>query len=242
MVRRPGAGPQVVFVHGGLDRSSSFGRVARNLADLTLVRYDRRGYGRSLGAGPGSLEEHIADLLAVIGDQDTVVFGHSVGGVIALGAAELRPDLVRAVLAYEAPTPWAPWWPRPTRSAGEPADEAERFMRRMVGDHIWERLPSRTREDRRAEGPALSADLASMDRSSAPWSLSTLAVPVLSAAGSETSWWHRRAAEEIAEQARFGEFTVVEGAGHGVHLTHPTATANLVRRLVALGSPPDQSR
>ncbi|CAN5905851.1 hypothetical protein BH23ACT2_BH23ACT2_26650 [soil metagenome] len=254
------AGPTVVVVHGSMDRASSFGRVARHLGDLPLVRYDRRGYGRSLSFGTTDLAGHVDDLLAVIDGRDVICFGHSVGGVIALGAAERAPDLVRGVLAFEAPAPWAPWWPHRRRvdsaegahgaeGAGAPApaggpdgvdslqqdkdhlaEEAERFMRSMVGDRVWERLPSRTRADRRAEGPALAADLASVDLDAAPVDLGALVVPIVAAAGSDTTWWHRRAAEELAADARVGELALVPGATHGAHLTHPGAVADLVRR------------
>ena len=105
---RPGAA-RVVVVHGAMDRSTSFGRVARHLDDLEVVRYDRRGYGRSIEVGPGDLDDDVADLLTVLDGRPSVVFGHSIGGVVAVVAAARRPDLVRSVLAYEAPAPWAPW-------------------------------------------------------------------------------------------------------------------------------------
>lgn len=228
--------PRVVVVHGGMDRASSFGRVARQLADVPLVTYDRRGYGRSIDAGVTAIGGHVDDLLGVVGEEAVVLFGHSMGGVIALLAAERRPDLVRAVLAVEAPTPWADWWPRPTRSgdALDPADGAERFMRRMVGDAIWDRLPPGTRSDRRAEGAALRADLDSLDVDQPLFDPARIQAPVLSAAGSETTWWHRRAAEELAAAVPAGELVIVDGAAHGVHLSHPAATAALVRRARAV--------
>lgn len=230
VLRTPGTGVQVVFVHGGLDRSSSFGRVARQLNDLPVVRYDRRGYGQSRDVPVGSLEAHISDLVQIVGERDSVIFGHSIGGVIALGAAEIRPDVIRAVVAYEAPTPWKPWWPPSSREPGDPSDEAERFMRQMVGDRIWARLPARTKRDRRAEGAALRSDFDSLDLASAPWDLATLSVPVISAAGAQSTWWRQRGAEEIADDAGFATYTVIDGASHGVHLTHPKAAAELVRQ------------
>jgi pimeloyl-ACP methyl ester carboxylesterase len=227
-----GSASTVVIVHGAMDRSASFGRVARHLDGLHVVRYDRRGYGRSAARSPGTLEDHVDDLLAVIDSRPVTVFGHSIGGVIALIAAERRPELVRSVLAYEAPSPWAPWWPQPTTPPpDDPADEAEAFMRRAIGDHFWRRLPARTRADRRAEGQALRADIASV-QGTAPYDPARIEVPVLAAAGSETTWWHQRATRELAEAAPKGEPAVVAGAEHGAHLTHPTATAHLVRRAV----------
>lgn len=224
--------PLVVVVHGAMDRSSSFGRVARQLHDLHVIRYDRRGYGRSVAAPVGTLSDHVDDLLAVIDDRRAVVFGHSVGGVIALVAAQREPGLVRSVLAYEAPSPWADWWPQPRSSPpDDAADEAEAFMRRAIGDHYWGRLPARTRSDRRAEGGALRADLASL-QGPAPYDAGALEVPVLAACGSDTTWWHQRATRHLAEAAPAGEQQVVAGAEHAAHLTHPSATAHLVRRAV----------
>lgn len=227
--------PLVVIVHGAMDRSSSFGRVVRQLDDLHVIRFDRRGYGRSAGCAPGRLDDHVDDLLAIIGDRRATVFGHSIGGVIALIAASRHPDRVESVLAYEAPSPWASWWPQPAttpaRADEDPADEAERFMRRAIGDHYWERLPARTRADRRAEGEALRADIASL-QGPTPFDATALAVPVLAAAGSDTTWWHQRATRELAEAVPAGEHAVVAGAEHAAHLSHPTATAHLVRRAV----------
>lgn len=226
------AAPVVVIVHGAMDRSASFGRVARKLDRLHVVRYDRRGYGRSADQPVGTLADHVDDLLAVIDGREVTVFGHSIGGVIALVAAQREPGLIRSVLAYEAPAPWAPWWPQSTTPPPEdPADEAEAFMRRAIGDHFWSRLPARTRADRRAEGAALRADIASL-QGVAPYAATELEVPVLSAAGSDTSWWHQRASRELADSVPAGEHAIVAGAQHGAHLTHPTATAHLVQRAV----------
>lgn len=226
--------PIVVLVHGAMDRSASFGRVVRQLADLHVIRFDRRGYGRSAGLAPAPVGQHVDDLLAVLGERPATVFGHSVGGVVALAAAERRPDLVRSVLAYEAPLSWASWWPAArTPPPDDPADEAEAFMRRAIGDHFWGRLPARTRADRRAEGGALRADISSV--AVAPFDPAEVRVPVLVAAGADTTWWHTRAAQELAAALPSGELSVVAGAEHGVHLTHPTATAHLVRRAVERG-------
>jgi pimeloyl-ACP methyl ester carboxylesterase len=233
----PDGGPPVVVVHGGLDRASSFGRVARQLADVPVVMYDRRGYGRSIAAGAAPIDEHVEDLLRVIGGEPATVFGHSVGAVIAILASLRHPELVSALVAYEPPLPWLDWWPRRSGASPEsdPGDEAERFMRQMVGDQIWERLPARTRAERRAEGPALCADLASLHGGVALFDPGAVRVPLLVAAGSETSWWHRRAAEELAAAVPGAELAVLAGADHGAHLGQPSAVAALVRRARDLG-------
>lgn len=235
-----GSALPVVLVHGGMDRATSFGRVVRNLGDVPAIRYDRRGYGRSSVGAAATLAEHVDDLIGVIGDAPAVVFGHSIGGVVALVAAERRPDLIRALMVYEPPVPWMPGWPLESApDPGEdPADRAERFMRRMVGDRLWERLPSSTRDARRAEGPALDADLASMRQTVPPVDAAGLSLPVVCAAGTEGDEWHRRAAEYLASTIPGAGLEIVEGAGHGAHLTHPKVTASLIRSLrsLALGT------
>ena len=228
-----GTGFPIVIVHGAMDRSSSFGRVARRLRDLTVVRYDRRGYGSSEPGSVVSIDQHVDDLVSVIDGRSAVVLGHSIGGVIALMVAERRPDLVRAVVAHEPPTPWVSWWPTDpdaddTRS---PEDEAERFMRSMVGERIWNRLPERTREARRSEGPAFRGDVDSVAGPDSPFDPGAIDQPVICSAGSDANWWHRRGAEELASSLDGGELRVIEGAGHGVHLTHPAALADLTRAL-----------
>jgi lipase len=244
-----GEGPLVVLVHGSMDRSGGMLRVRRLLQGAhRVVRYDRRGYGRSLHAGPPvDFGQQVDDLVAVTGGRPAVLAGHSFGGVVCLALAERRPELVRAVLAYEAPQMWTPWWPATTiglqaldQVAGAiPASEqaegaAEWFLRRMIGDDTWARLPASMRAERRAEGPTLIAEMRSLrPPAPVPYDARGIAAPVVSACGSESRDYHMRAAEELARTAPRGELAVIEGAAHGAHLTHPAEFADLVRRAVA---------
>lgn len=227
----PAGAPRVVLVHGALDRSASLARVARLLPEATTVRYDRRGYGRSAAARPPSgLDDHVDDLLAVVGAQPSVLVGHSIGGLVALAAAGRAPALARAVVAYEPPTPWTPWWGR-TRLVGDPGDVAERFLRRVAGDAAWAALPPRTRQQRRAEGPALVVDLGAATE--VPFDPAAVVAPVVLVRGSAADCRHRRAVDELAALLPGARVAVVDGAGHGGHLTHPDAVAAIVRDLLA---------
>lgn len=235
---------RAVLVHGSLDRSASFARVVRHLEDLRVVRYDRRGYGRSLHVGPAaSFAQQVDDLAAVVAETPSVIVGHSFGGVIALAFAQRHPEVTLAVVAYEAPMSWLPWWPSTTAGGaaaaadGDPGDAAERFMRRMIGDERWERLPMSTREQRRAEGPALLAELRSIrEAKDPPYDPSRVRVPVIAAHGTASIDHHRQTAVRLAKLVPVGELVVVEGAGHGVHLTHPSALAELARRALVVAT------
>lgn len=237
----------VILIHGTMDRATSLAKVARRLPDLHVIRYDRRGYGDSL-LGPGdtpvppadTVEAQVADLLDVVDRTRCIVVGHSMGGTVALAAAARRPDLIAAVAAYESPRPWVPWWPTTSPGARvaddaelDPATAAERFMRRMIGDAQWDRMPASSREKRRAEGPALIADMVAI-RSAPAYRDADLTMPVVSARGGESTDHHSRAAEEIAASVPNGELWVIDGARHGAHLTHPDEFAAMVRHTVAL--------
>jgi len=135
---------------------------------------------------------------------------------------------------------WTDWWPKISAGAAaveasrtaSPQDAAEQFMRRMIGDERWERLPSRTRAERRSEGPALLAELGAI-RGGAPYDPAALSVPVVSGCGTESKPYHQDAARQLAELAPHGELVVIEGAGHAAQSSHPDAFADFVRQVVA---------
>jgi pimeloyl-ACP methyl ester carboxylesterase len=244
----PGAlgGGLVVFVHGSMDRGASFVRAGRVLPYLDIVRYDRRGYGRSAAAGVApSVEAHADDLLAVIDGRPCVVVGHSFGGVVALTAASRSPGSVGAIGAFEAPMPWDPRWPHDSAGSvatGRAEDDgtgaaAELFLRRMIGDEAWDALPAGTKADRRAEGEALVAELTAMrERDVAPYDLDAIDVPIVSGYGMKGKPYHQWAAAELCQRARHGELITIEGAAHAAHASHPAAFANFARRVNELGS------
>ncbi len=246
-----GEGPFVALVHGAMDRSGGMLRVRRILQQsCRVMRYDRRGYARSLAAGPPvSFDQQVDDLARLLGGSPAVLAGHSFGGLICLALAEQRPDLVRSVLAFEAPKMWAPWWPGGTPGGravafvgdggdgadGRAEDAAEWFLRRMIGDELWDRLPASMRAERRAEGPTLVAELRSVrPPAPVPFEASAITVPVLAAFGTETRPHHMRATQELARSVKHGELRVIEGSGHGAHLSHPEEFAGLVRRAIEM--------
>jgi pimeloyl-ACP methyl ester carboxylesterase len=89
-----------VFVHNiftwGNDALYGFAG-QRPLADSRrLLLMDRRGYGDSPDTARSDFEVDAGDVLEVLGEGAHLV-GHGNGGVVALLAAALRPDLVRSL-------------------------------------------------------------------------------------------------------------------------------------------------
>jgi pimeloyl-ACP methyl ester carboxylesterase len=248
VITRPGSspdGPIVILVHGSLDRGESFGRVMRRLPEATSLAYDRRGYQGSRGAGTASLGGHIDDLLAIADESHTrrdgpvVALGHSLGGDVVVGAALADPQAFGAIGAYEPPMPWLgfhrPGGGRANRRpiSEDPAEEAEAFFSRMVSPAAWARLSDAGRESRRADGPALVADMRGIHGEGAPFDVELLEVPtVFGMGGATTRPHHRRSVQWLAAHVPGAEVYEIQGARHGAHLSHPDHFADMARRVI----------
>lgn len=103
-VRRLGAGPTVVLVHGTLTTSTQTWERQEALAERwTLVIPDRRGYPPNPFEVPSDFEVDAADVAPLLGDGAHLV-GHSYGAMGALFAAAARPEAVRSLTLIEPPT------------------------------------------------------------------------------------------------------------------------------------------
>lgn len=233
--------PLVALVHGAMDRSAGMLRLSRRLdQDYRVLRYDRRGYGRSTPhAGPFEMAAQVADLVEVLAGRRAVVVGHSYGGNVALATAERYPQLVAGVVIYETPLSWEPWWPGTTagasaiKAAGRPEDAAEAFMRRLIGAERWEGLPERTRVTRRAEGVALVDELADL-REHRPWHADRIHVPVVVGYGTRGAAHHQEGMSLAAGAISNAELVVLDGCGHAAPNTHPEVfRAELIDPLLA---------
>ncbi|HEV3328965.1 MAG TPA: alpha/beta fold hydrolase, partial [Acidimicrobiales bacterium] len=108
--------PRVVLVHGAIERGRGFDEVVTWLNDLDVLTYDRRGHGERWKEGTASLEEDVDELVGMLAKQPATVVGHSLGGLVVLGASLQRPDLTEAVALYETAIPWGDWWTEDARA------------------------------------------------------------------------------------------------------------------------------
>ena len=93
----------VILVHGLAEHSGRYEHVGRQMADagLDVESYDQRGFGASGGRrafierwslNHDDLEDRLASVRArVAAGHPVVVFGHSLGGLIALGYVVVEP-------------------------------------------------------------------------------------------------------------------------------------------------------
>ncbi len=248
---RPSGGedaPLVVLVHGSMDRHSSFARVRAELAgSCRVLSYDRRGYGRSREAVPPArgLDDHVADLEALLAGRRATLAGHSYGGTVVLALAARRPGLVASLVAYEPPLSWLEWWPTRGGRREQPfgastaAEAAEAFVKRMIGAERYARLPASARAELGRDGPALVAELTAIRTDPAPFLPEAVAVPAIVARGGQAAAHQLAATDLLVARMPDARLRVVPGAGHGGHRSHPVEFAALVREAVALGAARD---
>jgi pimeloyl-ACP methyl ester carboxylesterase len=220
-------------------------KLSRRLdADFRVLRYDRRGYGRSFPHdGPFTMAAQVDDLVSLLAGRNAVLIGHSYGGNVALAAADHHPDLIAGVAVYETPLSWEPWWPGTTAGSiavaekGKPREAAEAFMRRILGAQRWEALPERSKEMRRAEGLAMVEELADLRRNQ-PWVAEHIDVPVITSFGSLGVAHHR---DGMRYAATLLNCSVVElpDCRHDAPLSHPDLFRSaIVDPLVQMVGPP----
>jgi 3-oxoadipate enol-lactonase len=99
----PADAPTLVFINSLGTDLRIWDQVSVQLAaGRRLLRYDLRGHGLSEAPpAPYALDDHIGDLAALMDARRikaAFVVGLSVGGMIAMGLASPRPDLVRALI------------------------------------------------------------------------------------------------------------------------------------------------
>jgi pimeloyl-ACP methyl ester carboxylesterase len=241
----PGTRP-LILVHGTIGDHTAF-RVVAPLLGLRrrIHAIDRRGRGAS-GDAPDGYEisrefddvAGVADAIARDDGGPVDVVGHSFGGRCSLGAA-LRTAAIRRVVCYEGAPPRDPG----PESAYEPPElpallradldrganevAVERFMRTVVGmddagiaryraDPVWPR--------RAAAAITLPRELdGSNDPAAGLEALSSVRVPVLQILGSASAAVFADNTRALDRRLALGQITMIEGAAHAAHHTHPEA-------------------
>ncbi|MGC4851809.1 alpha/beta fold hydrolase [Micromonospora sp. DT4] len=230
----------MLYVHGTLDSSASFIRGSRRyLPQWRSLAYDRRGWGHSRRAGHATcgLGRHVADLQDILArHQPDIVVGHSYGGLVALNALWQSPALAGALVVYEPPIRWLPWWPdlAPWEALVREADvedptEAVRRLRTAVLGREVTRGTGRPDADIE-DGRALLAEMSDAELNTVGFEPLTFGVPTVAAAGVNSLEHDRRTTRGLAELILRGVYVELPRAAHIAHITDPEAFFGLVRR------------
>ncbi|BFM20380.1 alpha/beta fold hydrolase [Gilvimarinus japonicus] len=129
------AGHPVLALHGWLDNSASFSRLAPQLANLNLVALDMAGHGQSdhrPGSAPYNIWDDVADVLAIadaLGWQRFSLLSHSRGAIISALLAGAFPERVDKMVLVEG------LFPEPVSSENAPKQLADSIRKnRELGD------------------------------------------------------------------------------------------------------------
>ena len=160
---------------------------------LTLIAYDRPGYGDSSRLPGRTVADCVADvrrLSEVVGFERCVVWGFSGGGPHALACGALLDDLVAAVATIGSPAPFDA--PGLDLSAGWP-DEAQEDHALFLSDRAaWERQGEQQREELLAMSAGELAE---------EWSAGKSPVDGAVLQGEFGAWLHRAAQAAVASSA-----------------------------------------
>ncbi len=245
-----GAGPDVILVHGVGYGPATLSAAARAAAEagVRVITPHRGGYGASAAAAPAAdLDGQVADLIAVLdaaGAGRAVWAGVSGGATIALAAAIARPDRVAALVLHE-PALGTLAGILNSRlkdaaaavAASADAGEAALELARALGGGGWAGVDAATREEIRAAGPAVRAEIP-MFPAFAPTArqLSRLrAMTVVSSVGARSGAERREAGDVLMRLA--GAVPARPPSGHLVQLEAPTALAGMAVRLARPAAP-----
>jgi pimeloyl-ACP methyl ester carboxylesterase len=252
--RWAGGAPLVVLLHEGVSDRRGWRQVAELLAPrLTVVAYDRRGYGESpVSTAPFS---HVEDLLAVLdsaGSGRSWLAGASAGGGVALDAALLAPDRVAGLVLFGTAVSGAP---EPDLDPGTQRFEAPLDAAIAAGDlaevnrletWLWLDGPSAPEGRVGGEARALALDMNAIILRNGPpaeddgasgvdaWHrLDEVGVPVTVACGDLDVPFLVGRCRELAGLLRNGRHRELPGMAHQPYLEAPGQVADLILGAVA---------
>jgi pimeloyl-ACP methyl ester carboxylesterase len=223
-----GEGPALVVLHGfgARWRPEQWQALTDSIgASNRIVGFDIRGFGRSLRSHDSSVygvetAHDVVRVLDALGIERAVFLGYSMGGIVALKAAELHPDRVSAVVLLGQG-----WLDRE-----ELVEMAEGGRQLALTDTT--QLPEEQRRGFRVNDvQAVSAmtstypDLYVTDEA-----LRSLPVPLLAILGSDDPRIER--AHRLQAVRPDAEIVVLEGRSHGT-VVDDGAYAGAVRRFLA---------
>jgi pimeloyl-ACP methyl ester carboxylesterase len=239
-VVRVGAGPRLLFIHGGAaDRTTWSIQLATLRERFSMIAYDRR-------AGAASVEEHAADAAGLLEGEPgrTLVVGSSFGAVIALelcrtrpalcaGAVLIEPPLAASEAAAAIPAAFLAEYDRKVAAEGGPA-AAELFLRLVLGDETYAAIPEVFQARSKAKWAELRADTAALIAYRPRYAeLGGVRVPVLLLGGERSSPFFRPTLEALRAVLPAARLELVAGAGHLLHAEAHRRFAELVTAFAA---------
>jgi pimeloyl-ACP methyl ester carboxylesterase len=224
-----------LLIHGSAaDHTTWSIQLSSALRDrFTLIAYDRRV--------DASVEQHADDAAALLDDR-TLVIGSSFGAVVALdvirryataGAILIEPPMAAADDRLPAPVEFLDAYDRCVAEQGGPA-AAELFLRMVLGDAAYQRMPRAYQERSKAKWAEIRADSAALIAYRPRYAeLARVETPVLLLAGERSAATFRPTLAALLAALPHARLEVVPAAGHMLHAEAHRRFAELVDAFAA---------
>jgi 3-oxoadipate enol-lactonase len=244
-----GAGSPLVLIHGWAQDMSIWDEQVPEFArHYRVIRYDRRGYGKSTGYSDATADaDDLRVLLDSLGIRSAVLLGLSAGSRAALNFAVAFPDRVKALVIYgQAVLPGftpAPAGPTPVMTFRDIArkhglDSAGRAL--MAHPLTW--APP-DRPDVRARFAALWKSYSGRDlldpqpeSGRVPHAnldqIATLRVPTLVVSGDHDLPLFLAVGDTLVRRISGAQRLIIINAGHGAHFARPTQFNDAILRFL----------
>jgi pimeloyl-ACP methyl ester carboxylesterase len=238
---RAGSGPRALLIHGSAaDHTTWSVQLAGTLTQhLSLIAYDRR-------ADAPTVEAHADDAISVLGDDLTpvLVIGSSFGSVIALDALRRYPERFRGAVLIEppmaatddalaGPREFLTQLDRTIETDGGPAG-GELFLRTVLGDPAFERMPRAYRERAVAKWAEIRADCHALFAYRPRYAeLSSVTTPVQLLGGEKSAAYFRPTLEALLRSLSDARLETIPGAGHMLHVEAHRRFAEVVLAFTA---------
>jgi proline iminopeptidase len=247
--------PTMILLHGGpgFDHNSLRPHLSP-LADVAqLIFLDHRGQGRSDESTPArwNLDTWIEDLAGfcdVLGIETPILFGHSFGGMVALGAGIRHPDLVSKLVISNSAAKFRPdraldmferlGGTEARATAQEyfdaPSEQGlERFME-VCYPLYGPVAPDPDVRARIVARPAVGVHYFADEINTFDWfpELDRIVCPTLVLAGELDPITPVACSEEMSSAIAGARLEVVEGAGHAPFRDRPEETLAVIREFV----------
>jgi 3-oxoadipate enol-lactonase len=243
-----GAGPPIVFVHGGHSRGGHFRQVMERLApDFQVFTYDMRGYGATGADERPITHQHWADDLIACLDhfklQSPFLVGWSLGACTALEAIAHAPHRAQALILLGAPRP-ARRFDRAVFQRRLDIVDAGGGAAEVVAETFWhiaqtfslltrERRPEaleRVRQELLAEDARLLRQLVDAYSVEADWDaiLPNIRCPATFMVGDADSATPRDGAEQLAALIPKATVRIVPGCGHYYCVEQPATVSAMI--------------
>ena len=227
----------MLMIHGSAaDHTTWSIQLASPLRErFTMIAYDRR-------LGAATVEEHAADAAEVLAGERAraaLIVGSSFGSVVGLELMRTRPELCAGAVLIEppmassddttaAPATFLAEFDRIAAAQDGPA-AGEFFLRTVLGDEAFDRIPRAFQERSKAKWAEIRADSAALLAYRPRYAqLAAVTMPVLLLGGDRSAPYFRATLDALAASLPHARIETVKGAGHMLQAEARSTFADLL--------------